>query len=60
VTEKIKLLDPTKQEVMLADGKVFRVPATWDFKKYKVGENVRVTYEEKNGNMMASEIVPAS
>jgi Cu/Ag efflux protein CusF len=56
-TGAIKLLDATKHQVTLADGKVFQVPAGWKFADYKVGEKVKVTYELQNGKMMASEII---
>ena len=47
----------TGHQITLADGKIFQVPASWNFSSYKVGDNVRVTYEMQNGHMVASSVV---
>lgn len=59
-TGAIKSLDAVKHLVTLADGKVFQAPAGWDFSTYKVGEKVRITYQQQNGKMMASQIARVS
>jgi Cu/Ag efflux protein CusF len=56
-TGTIKLLDPASHKLTLSSGQIFVTPASWDFKKYKVGEKVKVSYEMKNGAMQATQIV---
>ena len=59
-TGVIKMLDPAKHQITLADGKVFETPAGWTFTAYKAGDKVAVTYAVENGKMVASLITKAS
>lgn len=54
---KITSMDRTGHQITLADGKIFQVPASWNFSSYKVGQNVKVTYEMQGGHMVASNVV---
>ena len=53
----IKSIDEKANLVTLADGKIFVLPAKFDFKTIKVGEKVAVTYDMKEKAMVASAIV---
>ena len=51
----IKTLDPTKHEIVLDTGKTFTAP-TVDLSTFKVGEKVDVSYEVKDGKMVAAKV----
>lgn len=55
-TGTIKSLDQAKHQITLSDGRTFTVPANWKFTGHKVGDKVRVTYQNKNGHMAATDI----
>ncbi len=59
-TDSIKSINPTKHQLTLADGKVYDLPTSWQSNGFKVGDKVKVTYELKNGKMMASAVTHAS
>jgi len=59
-TDSIKSIDQYKHQLTLADGKVYDLPATWKATGFKVGDKVKITYEMKNGKMMASAVAHAS
>jgi Protein of unknown function (DUF1344) len=59
-TDSIKSIDKTKHTLTLADGKVYDTPATWKATGFKVGDKVTVTYDMKDGKMMASAVAHAS
>lgn len=59
-TDSITSIDQTKHQLTLADGKVYDLPATWKATGFKVGDKVKITYEMKNGKMMASAVTYAS
>jgi hypothetical protein len=58
-TGAIASIDPAAGTVTLADGQVFTLPAEFDTASVQVGQEVTITYEEADGQMTASEVVPA-
>jgi hypothetical protein len=56
----IKVLDAVKHSLTLADGKIFETPATWSATGFKIGDKVKVTYEMRDGKMVASAVAHAS
>jgi hypothetical protein len=59
-TGTIKSIDTAKDTVVLNDGSVYSVPSTVKLVQFKVGEKVTVTYQNQNGKMEASGLVPAT
>ena len=55
----IKTIDTAKRDIVLQTGETFTLPAKFDFKKVKVGEKVKITYEKSGDRMVASNIVAA-
>jgi len=55
----IKMIDTTKHQLTLTDGKTFVLPANFS-ETFKIGDKVKVTYTMKGGKMMASDVVKAS
>ena len=53
---EIKTLNPAKHELILGDGHSFIVAKKVDLQKFKVGQTVNVTYQEKNGKSTASAV----
>ena len=51
----IKTLDTSKHQIVLDTGKTFEAPAV-DLSTFKTGEKVDVSYELKDGKMVASKI----
>jgi len=59
-TGAIQSIDTTTNTVTLSDGTVYVLPAGFDAASIKVGDNVTITFEEADGKMTATEVVPAS
>jgi Cu/Ag efflux protein CusF len=55
-TGDIKTTDSAKHEITLASGDTFEVGSKVKLEKFKAGDKVAVTYETKDGKMMASKI----
>ena len=51
----IKTLDTSKHQIVLDTGKAFEAP-TVDLSTFKTGEKVDVSYELKDGKMVASKV----
>lgn len=58
-TGEVKTTDVAKHQLSLASGETFEVGSHVKIDKIKVGEKVTVTFENKNGKMEASKVVPA-
>lgn len=58
-TGEIKSTDASKHELVLSTGDTFSTGGHVNFAKLKVGEKVTVSYETKDGKMVADKIVPA-
>lgn len=58
-TGEVKTTDVAKHQLSLASGETFEVSSHVKIDKIKVGEKVTVTFENKNGKMEASKVVPA-
>lgn len=58
-TGEVKSTDATKHQLSLSTGETFEVGSKVKLDKVKVGEKVTVTFENKNGKMEASKVVPA-
>jgi Cu/Ag efflux protein CusF len=56
----IRTLDTVKHQLTLADGRIFDLPASWKATGFKIGDQVKVTYEVQNGKMTASAVVHES
>ena len=54
-TGVIKTLNVDKHEIVLDDGKTFEAPAL-DLKSFKVGGKVQITYDAKDGKMVATKV----
>ena len=55
-TGEIKSTDATKRELVLASGETFELGSNIKIEKLKVGEKVAVTYDTKDGKMLASKV----
>lgn len=55
-TGDVKSTDPAKHELTLATGDTFTVKNGIKLDKIKAGEKVAVTYEQKDGKMLASKV----
>ena len=53
-TGQLKSTDSTKHQLTLSSGDTFELPAGYKTDALKPGEKVKVSYEMKNGKMMAS------
>ena len=53
---EIKTLDATKHELVLTTGDTFELGKTVKADKLKAGEKVTITYDMKDGKMIASKI----
>jgi hypothetical protein len=53
---EIKSVDAAKHQLILADGKTFRVSKKVDLKQFKAGQTVNVDYTTKKGAMVASAV----
>jgi Cu/Ag efflux protein CusF len=56
-TGVIKSIDPAKKDIVLQSGDTFGLPAKFDAAKLKVGEKVKIIYEKKGDQMVASKVV---
>jgi len=56
VTGDVKSTDAAKHELTLANGDTFELGSSIKLGKIKTGDKVAVTYEMKNGKMMASKV----
>ena len=54
-TGAIKTVNADKHEIVLDNGKTFEAP-TLDLKSFKVGEKVQITYDAKDGKMVATKV----
>ena len=59
-TGAIQSIDTAASTVTLADGTVYVLPAGFDAASIKVGDNVTITFDEADGKMTATGVVPAS
>lgn len=59
-TGAITSIDPAAGTVTLEDGSTFTLASPADVAALKVGDHVIITYEESDGKLMASEVMPAS
>jgi Cu/Ag efflux protein CusF len=55
-TGDIKSTDVAKHELTLASGDTFEVPSGVKLEKFKAGDKVAITYETKDGKMLASKV----
>ncbi|HPG89109.1 MAG TPA: DUF1344 domain-containing protein [Hyphomicrobium sp.] len=58
-TGEVKTTDVAKHQLSLASGETFEVGSHVKLDKIKAGEKVTITFENKNGKMEASKVVPA-
>jgi hypothetical protein len=56
-TGKVKLIDTKNDAITLEDGKTFSLSEGVEAESLKVGQTVEVTYDVKNGKMVATHIV---
>ena len=56
----ITSIDAASNTVTLEDGKVYVLPTGFDAASIKVGDKVNITFDEADGKMTATEVVPAS
>jgi Cu/Ag efflux protein CusF len=55
-TGVIKSIDTAKKDIVLQSGDTFGLPAKFDAAKLKVGEKVKIFYEKKGSQMVASKV----
>ena len=58
-TGEVKSTDITKHELVLSNGDTFELGSNIKIDKLKVGEKVAITYEMKDGKMLASKVQSA-
>lgn len=58
-TGEVKTTDVAKHQLSLSTGETFEVGSHVKLDKIKAGEKVTITFENKNGKMEASKVVPA-
>lgn len=56
MTGDVKSADAARHELTLANGSTFELSSKVKLKKIKAGDKVAVTYEMKDGKMMASKV----
>ncbi len=56
VTGDVKSTDSAKRELTLANGNTFELGSSIKLDKIKTGDKVAITYEMKNGKMVASKV----
>lgn len=59
-TGVIKSMDVAKDTVTLADGSMYTAPSTIKLDQFKVGEKVKIAYQQENNKMEATSITPAT
>ncbi len=57
-TGEVKSTDATKSELVLSTGDTFTLPASFKIASLKTGEKVKVTYQMKDGKMVATHVSP--
>lgn len=55
---EIRSTDAAKNEVVLTTGDAFELPKSFKIQTLKAGEKVKITYETKDGKMMATHVKP--
>jgi len=55
-TGDVKSTDVAKHELTLASGDTFEVGTTVKLDKFKAGDKVAITYDTKDGKMIASKV----
>lgn len=58
-TGEIKSTDAAKHQLVLTSGDTFELNGKIKVEKLKVGEKVAISYEMKDGKMVASKVHPA-
>jgi len=58
-TGEIKATDAAKHELVLTSGDTFQLNDKIKVDKLKVGEKVAITYDMKDGKMLATKVHPA-
>jgi hypothetical protein len=58
-TGEVKSTDATKHELVLASGDTFELAKNIKVEKFKAGDKVTVTYDMKDGKMIASKVKTA-
>jgi Cu/Ag efflux protein CusF len=59
-TGAIKSIDMTAKTVTLEDGTIYVLPTGFDTASVKVGDKVKITFDEADGKMTATEVVPST
>lgn len=59
VTGAIKSIDAATSTITLDNGKAYKLPASIKATDWKVGEKVKVTFDDKNGQLVVTAIVKA-
>lgn len=59
VTGTIKSIDATAGMITLDNGKAYKLPASIKAADWKVGEKVKVTYDNKNGQLVVTAVAKA-
>jgi Cu/Ag efflux protein CusF len=59
-TGAIKSIDAASMSVTLDDGNVYTLPSGFDAASLKAGDKVTITYDNANGKMTATAVVPAT
>ena len=59
-TGAVKSIDMTAKTVTLEDGKIYVLPTGFDTASIKVGDKVKITFDEADGKMTATEVVPST
>ena len=60
VTGSIKSIDAAAGTITLDNGKAYKLPATVKAADWKVGDKVKVTYDEKDGQLSVTDLAKAS
>jgi hypothetical protein len=60
VTGSITSVDAAAMSVTLDDGKTYALPSGFNAASLQAGQKVKITYDDANGKMTATAIVPAS
>jgi Cu/Ag efflux protein CusF len=56
MTGDVKSTDTAKHELTLANGSTFEINSHVKLEKFKAGDKVAITYETKDGKMVASKL----
>jgi Cu/Ag efflux protein CusF len=59
VTGTIKSIDVTTGTITLENGKGYKLPASIKAAGWKVGEKVKVTFDDKNGQIIVTAVAKA-